>query len=165
METRQVLKNRRSVRVFKPDAVASNLIEEILDCARLAPTARNEQPWEFVVLTKKDKIQELAGLTDHGRFIKDAPCVIAVFCVDTKYYLEDGSAATQNILLAAMDLGLGSCWVAGEKKDYAQAVNAMLGAPTNYKLVSLIPIGYPVSGAPKAANKRSLKEMLHPEVW
>ncbi|RKY31585.1 MAG: nitroreductase family protein [Candidatus Omnitrophota bacterium] len=165
MQTLQALKSRRSVRTYDKKPVEQHLIEELIDCARFAPTARNEQPWQFVVVTKRDTIQELAQLADHGRFIKDSPCVIAVFCADTKYYLEDGSAATQNILLAAEDLGLVACWVAGDKKPYCEEVKKLLGVPANYKLVSLIPVGYPVTKTQVAVKKKPVKDLLHLEHW
>ena len=79
---------------------------------------------------------------------------------NTKYYLEDGAAATENILLAATELGLGSCWVAGDKKSYADKVLSFLGVPGGYKLISLIAIGYPEGNLPNPA-KRPLSEVLH----
>ena len=105
----------------------------------------------------------MGGLTDYGRFISEAPACIAVFCRDTKYYLEDGSAAATYILLAATALGLGSCWVAGDKKAYAEQVREFLGVPDGYKLVALIPVGYPAEEQRK--NKRSLAEVVHWEAW
>jgi len=74
--------------------------------ARLAPTARNVQPWEFVVVTEASKRRQLAALTDHGKFIAEAPVCVAVLSHETKYYIEDCSAATTSILLAAAALGL-----------------------------------------------------------
>ncbi|MCG2713375.1 MAG: nitroreductase family protein, partial [Candidatus Omnitrophica bacterium] len=137
-------------------------LEEIVDVARFAPTARNVQPWEFVVVTDKHKLTELAKLAENGRFMAGAAACIAVFCVDTKYYLEDGCAATCSILLAATALGIGSCWVAGDKKPYASQVNALLSASEDMKLISLIALGYPQEKDRfKSLDKRQLKELLH----
>jgi nitroreductase len=88
---------------------------------------------------------------------------VVVLCKDTKYYLEDGSAATQNILLAARAHGLGSCWVAGDKKPYASDICRLVGAPPIYKLVSLIPIGNPAE-IPEQP-KRPLADVLHWEKY
>ena len=85
--------------------------------------------------------------------------MIAVFCKDCKYFLEDGSAATQNILLAAHGLGIGSCWIAGDKKDYAPEVADILGVPAGFRLISLVALGYPAEQPQKA--KRPLSEVLH----
>ncbi|MEK7408612.1 MAG: nitroreductase family protein, partial [Acidobacteriota bacterium] len=86
-------------------------------------------------------------------------CGEAALCKDTKYYLEDGSAATENILLAAHARGLGACWVAGDKKPYAPRILALVGAPAGYKLISLVPVGHPAEQPAK--DKRPLSEMLH----
>jgi nitroreductase len=105
-------------------------------------------------------LAKLGELANTGTFIKDAGCCIAVFCKDTKYYLEDGCAATENILIAAADLGLGACWVAGDKKPYAADVASLLKAPAGLKLVSLLSIGWP-SGEIAQSKKRSLKDVIH----
>ena len=160
METLEAIRQRRSVRQFRSDPVDRKLLEQLVDCGRLAPTARAEEPWEFVVVTSDDMRAAIGRTTDHGKFIAEAPACIAVFCRDTKYYLEDGCAATENILLAAADLGLGACWVAGDKKGYADQIRRMLEVPEGYKLVSLLAVGYPSDDRPPK-DKRPLDEVLH----
>ncbi len=163
MDALEALKTRRSVRSYKPDAVPKEIINDILDCGRLAATARNEQPWEFVVVTDAAMRKRIAETTDYGKFIADAPVCIVVLSEDSKYYLEDGSAATQNILVAARAHGLGSCWVAGDKKTYAPDICGLVNAPTGFRLVSLIALGYPQqAGAP---SKRTLNEVVHWETF
>ncbi len=159
MEAIQALKTRRCVRAFTREPIPKEVIEDLIDCARLAPTARNEQPWEFVAVTEPAMLRKIAELTDYGRFIADAPLCIVVLCKDTKYYLEDGSAATLNILLAAHAHGLGGCWVAGDKKPYAPRILNLIGAPGGYKLISLVPVGHPAETPQK--EKRPLPEVLH----
>ncbi|MFA5411646.1 MAG: nitroreductase family protein [Candidatus Omnitrophota bacterium] len=161
MEAKNAILGRRSTRNFNSQPVPQRLIEELIDCGRLAPTARNVQPWEFVAVTRRKALEDLAGIVaDNGRFIAGSSCCIAVFCRDTKYYLEDGCAATENILIRAADLGLASCWVAGDKKPYCEKVKALLNLPADFKLVSLIALGY--SDAPgEAPEKKPLKEVLH----
>lgn len=162
MENLELLRIRRSIRKFQDRSIIQGDLEKLLDCARFAPTARNVQPWEFVVVTDRNKLMELAKLAENGRFMAQAAACIAVYCVDTKYYLEDGCAATCNILLAATALGIGSCWIAGDKKPYCQQVNTLLNAPLNMKLISLIALGYPQEeGCFNQADKRQLKEILH----
>ena len=164
MQTQEAIKNRRSIRTFSEKSLPKETIENLIDCARLAPTARNEQPWQFVVITDAGTLKRIADATDYGRFIAKSPCCIAVFCQDTKYYLEDGAAATENILIAVSDLGLGACWVAGDKKTYLEEVKKLLGAPADVKLVSLIPVGYSEGPLPHPP-KRKLEEVLHWEKW
>jgi nitroreductase len=163
MDAIEMLKTRRSVRAYTGAPVPREIIEEVIDCGRLAATAINIQPWEFVVVTSRELLRSIAQTTDHGKFICDAPVCVVVLCQDTKYYLEDGSAATENILLAARAHGLGSCWVAGDKKPYASDICRLVGAPRGYKLVSLIPMGYPVESAEK--SKRPLADVLHWEKY
>jgi nitroreductase len=137
------LKTRRSVRSFKFESIDRSVIEDIVDCGRLAASAINIQPCLFVAVMDPETRKKVASITDHGKFIADASCCIAVFCEKVKYYLEDGSAATQNILLAAHAHGLGSCWVAGDKKDYCGDIRDLLGVPESHTLVSLVAIGIP----------------------
>ena len=159
MDAIEMLKTRRSVRAYTREPIPRKTIEEIIDCGRLAATAINIQPWEFVVATEPALLRRLAETADHGKFIADAPVCVLVLCRDTKYYLEDGSAATENILLAARAHGLGACWVAGDKKAYAPEICRLVGAPPGYKLVSLIPIGHPAENPEKP--KRPLADVLH----
>ncbi|MFH1190821.1 MAG: nitroreductase family protein [Candidatus Omnitrophota bacterium] len=156
------LKIRRSVRVFDNKGISRGQLEKIVDAARFAPTARNLQPWEFVVVTDKSVLSRIAEVAENGKFMAQAAACIAVFSADTKYFLEDGSAATCNILLASTALGIGSCWVAGDKKPYSQQVNTLLNVPLSMKLISMVALGYPLEkNAFKAIAKRELKELLH----
>jgi nitroreductase len=159
MDALEALRTRRSVRVFDDSPVDRTLIEDIVDCGRLAATARNEQPWEFVAILEARSRERIAALTNYGKFIAKAPVCIAVFCKEADYYLEDGCAATQNMLVAARALGLGSCWVAGERKPYGADVAQVCGMPPGHKLISLIALGYSTQ-QPKLP-KRSLEEVLH----
>jgi nitroreductase len=159
MDFFEVVKNRKSVREYSDKAVAKDLIEKIIDAGRLAATARNEQPWEFVVTSDKKILKKICDMCPNGPFIKDASHLIAVFSKDTKYYIEDCSAATQNMLLAIEALGLGGCWVAGDKKHYAEDTRKIFNAPDGYKLVSMITIGYPEKEETPHA-KKNLKDVL-----
>lgn len=159
MDAIEALKTRRSVRRFRGEDVPRPVIEDIIDCGRLAATARNEQPWEFVVVTDGGVRAHLARLAVNGPFIADAPVCVVVLCREGTYFLEDGAAATQNMLVAARAHGLGTCWVAGDKKPYAAQVLELVGAPAGYKLVSLVAMGHPDTVGNPA--KRPLKDVLH----
>jgi nitroreductase len=115
---------------------------------------------EFVVVTDNKTKSTLASVTDFGKFIKKAPVCIAVFTKETKYYLEDGCAAVENILLAATGLQLGACWVAGDKKPFAADINNLLGVPAFFKLIALVPVGYP-KHPPSPKSKRDLADVIH----
>jgi len=156
----EAIKIRCSIREFDEKAVPRDVIEKIVDCGRLAPTARKEEPWEFIVVTDKKKLKEVAEMTDHGKFIAFSAFAVIVCSKDTKYYLEDGCAATENMLVAAANFGVGSCWVAGDKKHYCQDVMESVKIPADYKLVSIIAFGYPVKEL-KPLVKRRLQDVLH----
>ncbi|HDL77635.1 MAG TPA: nitroreductase family protein [Lentisphaerae bacterium] len=164
METLDAIAARYSTRAFREGEIPEEVLMKILDAGRRAPTARNEQPWEFVLVTDRERLRRIGNMTDHGRFIAECSACIVVYCRDTKYYLEDGCAATENMLLAATDQGVASCWVAGDKKPYCADISAYLGVPAGYRLVSLIALGYEKEpGHPKP--RRPLKEMVHRDKW
>jgi len=162
MDIMEVMEKRRSIREYSDMTIPKDAISKIINAARFAPTARNIQPWEFVVVTSAQMLKKIADLADNGRFIAGASACIAIFCSDTKYYLEDGCAATENALLAAAAEGIGSCWVAGDKKPYCSDVSRLLNVPVAFKLVSLIALGYPASkDSPRVVQKRRLEEVIH----
>jgi len=160
MEALKAIAERHSTRAFASRSVPKEVLEQIIDAGRLAATARNVQPWEFVAVTDDGVRARLAQLAENGRFIAQAPACVALFCKETKYFVEDGSAATQNIMVAAAAFGVQSCWVAGDKKPYAEEVARLLRAPAGLRLMSLIPLGY-ASGPEPRAPKRPLEEVLH----
>jgi nitroreductase len=146
------IKSRRSVRKYKPTPIPPYVIQDVLDCGRLAPTAKNLQPWLFGAVTDKDLLRRIADLTESAPFIADAAVCIAVFGRPNEtYYLEDCTAATMSMIIALQSLGFGSCWVAGDKKPYAGAVRELLNVPADYALVSLIAAGAPaeIANPPK----------------
>lgn len=162
MDLIELIKKRRSVREFSDKPISREDLAKIVDAARYAPTARNVQPWEFLIVVEKEVLKKIAAITEHGKFIANGAACILVFSQDTKYFLEDCSAATQNLMLAAAAQGIGSCWVAGDKKPYAGEFNLLLGVPGALKLVSIIALGYPNNDRiPPEVKKRSLAELLH----
>ncbi|HVP94768.1 MAG TPA: nitroreductase family protein [Methanoregulaceae archaeon] len=139
-----IIKCRHSVRKYKDTPVEECVIRDALECAHLAPTAMNLQPWLFGTITDRELKGKIAALADNGKFIADAPVCFAIFGEKSaKYHLEDCCAATENLILALQSYGVGSCWVAGAKKDYAEPVRKLLNVPENYTLVSLVPAGIP----------------------
>jgi len=139
-----VIKSRRSVRKFKPDPVDDLAISDALECAARAPTAINIQPWLFGVIKNKETRKKIATLADHGRFIADSPLCFVVFGEKKQtYYLEDCCAATENLIIALQAHGICSCWVAGDKKSYAEEIRKLLNVPAEYTLVSLVAAGCP----------------------
>ncbi|HNU36608.1 MAG TPA: nitroreductase family protein [Methanomassiliicoccales archaeon] len=159
METLEAINSRKSIRRFLDTPVEKENIQMLLEAAIRAPSAMNKQCWRFVAVTNKDMITKLAktNMVFNG-WLKDAPAVIVV-CADPKdsadmnglpYYMWDAALAAQNLVLAATDLGLGTCYLAAydEKK-----VKELLGIPEELRVVCMTPLGYPT-------EKRSLGEKL-----
>lgn len=162
MDVIGAIKIRRSIREYKDKPIPKESLENLVDAARFAPTARAVQPWEFIVITESAILKKIGEMAENGRFVAKAKACIAVFCQETKYYLEDGCAATGNILLAATSQGIASCWVAGDKKPYCAEIAKLLNVPAAFKLVSLVALGYPESeNSFRIIDKRSLKELIH----
>lgn len=160
MQTIEAIRQRVSVREYEPKPIAKTLLRGLVDAGRRAPTAMGEEPWEFVVVTRAEVIEEIGAAVTPCDFVKKAAAVIAVYCRETKYWLEDGCAATENILLAARDFGLGSCWIAGESEPWGAGVSKILTPARGYKLVSLISLGWPRK-IEAQVKKRSLAGVLH----
>jgi nitroreductase len=145
----EVLKSRRSIRTYTQQPVDKCVIEDIVDCARLAPTAMNDQPWDFVVVTAKDALASLPVMLGHGEFLAS----------ETTYGIEDSCAATENLLIAAEAHGIGACWVAGNKQSYGPVVAKAFGAPADRQLVAIVSFGYPAEKP--QVEKRLLTDVLH----
>jgi nitroreductase len=159
MQAIEAMKIRRSIRTYTAQPVERKIIEEIVDCARLAPTAMNDQPWEFVVITEKSALASIPPMLGHAEYIANAAFAVLVLSRETQYFVEDCSAATENLLIAAAAHGLGSCWVAGTQQAYAPAVAKAFGAPEDRKLIAIVSFGYPAESP--VIEKRPLAEVLH----
>jgi nitroreductase len=154
MDAITCLKSRRSIRSFTTADVDAATVTDVLDCARLAPTAMNKQPWSFVVVRRAELRHRIVELAGHAEFLRTAPVAIAVCLDEWDYWKEDGSAATMAILLAAHAHGLGACWVSMEPHPYAAAVKALLGVPEGRHLLAVVAVGHPAETP--APEKRAL---------
>jgi nitroreductase len=155
----EAMHSRRSIRAYTPQSVDRAVIEEIVDCARLAPTAMNDQPWEFVVITEKSSLARIPQLLGHAEFIANAAFCVLVLSRASSCTVEDCCAATENLLLAAEAHGLGACWVAGSPQPYAPAVVKAFGAPDSLILISIVSVGHPAESP--SIEKRPLADLLH----
>ena len=142
--------NRKSVRQFTSEPVSNADIQAMLKAAMAAPTAVNYQPWRFVVVTERAKLDAMADILPYAKMLKQAPLAIVV-CGETTwmggnenpYWEQDCSAATQNILLAAEALGLGAVWTGVfPNPELADPLSEFLGLPENVQPLCAIPIGH-----------------------
>ncbi|MGE5598028.1 MAG: nitroreductase family protein [Bacteroidota bacterium] len=159
MDAITTLKSRRSIRRYDPRPVPRLVLEDLVDCARLAPSGYNHQHWVFVVVTERETRVRLAELARYGRFLAEAGACVAVFGArDAECLLEDCCAATENLIIAARAHGLGTCWVNSFRKEHSAAVQKLLGAAECYELVSLVAVGYPAEEPVRV--KKPLAEVL-----
>lgn len=158
MDFVKVVEKRRSIRRYRADPVPDDLIKEILESARVAPSAGNRQPCHFIVVKDVEKKKAL-GLRE---WAAEAP-VIVVGCTDPSlsptWHLVDLAIAFEHIILAATNLGLGTCWM-GRLED--ETIKKSLSIPDPIKVVAVTPLGYPAEVAgPK--ERKKLSEMVHYE--
>jgi nitroreductase len=160
MDAITCINSRYSCRAYDQKPVPRELLEKLMDAGRRAPSGRKEEPVEFVVVTDQATRDWLAQTTNYGKFLSQVGACIVVIARDVTYFLEDGCAAAENVLLAATALGLQSCWVAGDKKPYAADILRKLSVPDTYRLVALLAIGYGKTPGSQPAH-RPLSQVLH----
>jgi nitroreductase len=168
LDVLEAIKKRRSIRAYTTKEVSDEDVERLIEAARWAPSAGNIQPWAFVVVKDVETKRKLSSATLQT-LIQEAPVAIVV-CADAArssrvygsrgeklYSIQDTAAATQNILLAAQELGLATCWVgAFRENEVAKAVKT----PTNLRPVAMVAVGYPAE-RPVAPQRRSFNEIVH----
>lgn len=143
-----VIKNRRSIRSYTDKAVEENKITEILKAAMQAPSSKNSQPWEFVIVDDKEILNQLSKVQHRAKHIKEAPLCLAVLGNKERFlkagkWIQDLGASTQNILLEATNQGLASCWTGVfPKNKVVNKVKIALDLPENLVPYALISIGY-----------------------
>jgi nitroreductase len=162
---REFLLTRRSVRKFKKDDVPTELLLEAIDIARFAPSARNGQPWEFVIVKDGERREKLAQIHRWARYAAEAPVAIVVLA-DTKLapdsYVIDGSLAAMYLWLALHCLGLGAVWL--HTVPAADRVREIVGAPEHLYPVALFAVGYP-DEKPEPKPRKPLSEIVHLESY
>ena len=173
MDVSEAIKGRRSTRNFKLDKVTKRDVERLIEAAVSAPSAGNIQPWELVVARKPEIRRKLVEAAYGQLFIEEAPVVIVVCANEdrssqryglrgkTLFCLQDTAAATQNMLLTAYSLGLGTCWVGAFKED---EVREALKIPMGIRPVAIVPVGYPSISA-SARRKRPMEQVVHRETF
>ena len=173
MDAIGVINSRTSVREYKPDPIEDGVLREIMAAAIQAPSSGNVQDWEFVVVKTPEGRNALAEAAFNQGFVSTAPCVIVV-CSDldriekaygsrgrSLYSIQNTSAAIQNMMLAACEKGLGTCWIGAFDEE---AVKEAVILPANVRPVALITLGYPVE-KPSKSKRRPLDNVLHWETF
>ena len=160
----EIIRNRRTIRRFKPDPVAQEKVQTILEAGRWAPSFSNLQPWKFLVIKDaklKDTIDKVAKESVLHWGIHEAPVAILVCAdrrVDPLHAIEAGAAATQNMTLMAHSLGLGTGWIGITGTEAEIAIQKLLKFPETMRIISLIPIGIPRE-SPKG-DRKPIEELV-----
>lgn len=184
METLEAIRTRRSIRKFSDRPVEAEKLQAVLEAVRQAPSWSNLQCWRLVVVTKqevREKISELSFVESffavYGyksnpaqKGLAQAPIVLVACAVPSKsgnlhgqqYYMADMGIATQNLMLAAHDQGLGTVFVGVYEEDQ---IKELLGIPEEIKIVGLFPLGYPAGEAKSGPPRKPLEELVHYEQW
>ncbi len=168
MEFNKQIRDRISVRKFESRSVADELIKEILETARWAPSGLNNQPWKFIIVKNKEIKTKLAQQTHYSKIIESAPICIAVFYdKDIGYnYVKDVQAcgaAIQNMLLAIHNLGLGGVWL-GEILNRRQEVEKILKVPDSFELMAVVAFGYPAQKE-TSRSRKPLSELVFTDIY
>ena len=169
MEFKKVIKQRRSVRDYKDTPVPEDKLLRVLEAARLAPSGSNRQPWKFIVVRDSKTRQKLAKAAMEQTWMAKAPVIIAAVATmpelmmicDVPDYPVDLAIAVDHMTLAAADEGLGTCWIGAFSQD---KVHEFLGIPKKYKVVSLLPLGFP-NQPPTPKTRKSLNEIVCYEIF
>ena len=169
-----LVQTRRSIRRFEQSPVEREKINACIEAARVAPSAEHVQPWRFIVIDDPDKKKMLtskafSGIYSPTKWASHAPVIIVILAKldilanrigkqiqGTNYYLIDIGIAGEHLVLQAHELGLGSCWIGWFS---AKGVQKALSIPRNYKIVSLLALGYPASYPPKEKIRKSFDQI------
>lgn len=156
---------RRSIRKYIDKKISNEDITKILKAGMNAPTAKNLKPYEFVVVRDKNTLEKLSKLKKNAVFTKDSNVTIVVLGRElSEYWQQDLGAVTQNMLLEATCLGIGSCWVGmAPNCDYENYARSLLGIPEDVRVFSLITLGY--SNEQKNENNNYFEEKIHYEKY
>ena len=169
MDTLEAIRTRRSIRRYADRPVPEAVLGELLRAAMSAPSAGNQQPWQFVVITDPRLREEIPTFHPYAQMLREAPLAILV-CGDVQresskgYWVQDCSAATQNLLLAAHAMGLGAVWVGIYPKDDRVArLQRLLALPAYVIPMALVPVGYPAERV--APADRYDASRVHHDRW
>ena len=165
------IKHRYSVRAFQTKPVEPDKLQNVLEAARLAPSARNVQEWRFVVVQNQLMRQKLAQAANNQAFVGEAPVLIVGCANKTDYimrcghpaYLIDLAIAIEHMALQATEEGLGTCWIGS---FYEDRIKELLNIPASIRVIALLPLGYPREEAPaKQKNRLNQNQIISHEKW
>jgi nitroreductase len=162
MEVKEAIRGRRSIRKYKDLQIPDDVMEDLLDSMRLAPSSSNEQRWNVVVVTDADLKQKLAAASGNQKFVAEcAAYLVGVIDAGDYFRTVDLTIALDHLTLRAVELGLGTCWIGDFEPDH---VAKMLGIPKNKEIPICMTLGYPAQ-SPGARKRKKLTELFHLDNW
>ena len=169
MDAMDAILSRRSIRKYTPEEVPDTVIQELLEAAMAAPSASNQQPWQFMVIRDRRVLDQIPGCHPYSAMVKEATVVILV-CGDLKletskgFWAQDCSAATENLLLAAHARGLGAVWLGVyPREDRVKGLRKLLNLPDHVVPLALVPVGFPAEKKPRAGRYNAAR--VHYNQW
>lgn len=166
MSVLDIIRQRRSVRVYKSDPIPEESLLRILEAARLAPSGKNLQPWKFILVQEKKMKKKLAIASNKQDFIADAPLVLVACGFPDECYRSMGrymkswpvdvTIALEHMILQAQEEGLGTCWIGSFEEE---EVKTLLSVPDFVRVLALTPLGYP-GEKPESRGRKSLEEII-----
>lgn len=169
MDAIEAILTRRSIRRYHPEPVSQEQVKKLLECAMAAPSAGNQQPWQFVVVEDRPTLDAITTVQTHSMMLKESALAIVICgdsaaCKIASMWACDCSAATQNILLAAHATGLGSCWCGVYPNESVMSgLRRLLGIPETVSPFSIIAIGHPAEQKPPADRYNEAR--VHRNKW
>jgi nitroreductase len=166
----EAIRTRRSVRDYRGTPVPEESLMRVLEAARLAPSSSNRQMWRFIVVKDEARRRELARAANNQMWIAGAPVVIAtvatepqsIMTCEVPRYAVDCAIAIDHMTLAAVEEGLGTCWIGAFSQ---QKVREILGVPTDAMVVTVMPLGYPAHEGASAKMRKRLEEVVRAETY
>lgn len=167
----EAILKRHSIRKYKEQPIPEEILTELLEAGMCAPSAGNERPWHFIVITERSLLEGITKFHEYSQMLKQAPAAIIV-CADRTlnkypgidYWIQDCSAATENILLAAQDKSLGTCWLGVYPKEERMAgMSRLLELPEHIVPIAAVAVGYPAEI--KSARSRFDESRVHRNGW
>ncbi len=169
MESLEAIKTRRSIRKYQDKKISGEMIKEIINCAMYSPSAFDYQPWHFIVADKKEIFEDILKAASHAEMIKEASHAV-ILCGDRELeeniglLIQDISAATENLLLAAHSFGLGAVWVGIYPfEEIGAGIKELFKLPENIIPVSMAVIGYPAESHEQPVRYKA--ERVHFNRW
>jgi len=164
----EAIRKRYSCRAYQDRPLEKEKLNQLLESARLAPSAKNTQDWRFVVITNKEIKRKVAQTTNRPEIFEKAGAIIAA-CSNSNEVMRCGQAigpidvaiALEHIALQATELGLGTCWIGSFETE---KVRSILGIPTDINIIELMTVGYPAD-KPKTPNREPIEKIVCYDKW